>query len=96
MTALRRDSIDMRYLTPEQIARKAEPFNGRRNTAEINRLFRAQDDSHLFPVNNRFDATERAIRRVRKFNQAGGYCSVGLEYAYAIDSELSHIVNNEV
>jgi hypothetical protein len=86
----------MRYLTPEQIAEKAEPYNGRRNTAEINRLFRAQDDSHLFPVNNRFDATERAIQRVRKRNRLCGYHSMGLEYAYALDSELSRIVNKEV
>jgi hypothetical protein len=86
----------MKYLTAEQIAMRAERFEGRRNTAEINRLFRRQDQSNLWPVNNKFDATERAIRRVRKFCHDGGYTCTGLEYALNLDSELSRIVNDEV
>lgn len=86
----------MKILSPEQIAMRAERFNGMRNTAEINRLFRRQDESHKWPVRNKFDATERAIRRVRKWRHEGGYPNIGLEYALALDSELSRIVNDEV
>lgn len=80
------------YLSAEQIADKAERFNGTRNTAEINRLYRQQDESHLYPIRGRFNATDRAIRRIRRL----GFSTVGLEYALNIDSELSRIVNSEV
>ena len=36
---------------------------------QINALFRARDESHLFPVNNRFNATERAIRRLQRLRR---------------------------
>jgi hypothetical protein len=82
----------MTILTAEQIAAKCEKYDGRANIAAINRLFRQQDESNKFPINGKFDATERAIRRVRKAaKHTGG--SYGLEYAYAIDAELSEIVN---
>jgi hypothetical protein len=79
-------------LTPEQIADRADRFNGRANIAAINRLFRRQDESHLWPIRNRFNATERAIRRLRR---DGYYCG-GFEYAYALDSEISRIVNSDI
>ena len=72
--------------TAEQIAAAAERFNGRANTAKINALYRAQDQSHLWPVWGKFDATERAIRRVRRdFAKMGIPCE-GLDYAYSIDA----------
>lgn len=80
-------------LTPYQIADRAERYNGTRNRAAINRLFRRQDESHLWPVCNRFDATERAIRRLRRLQQDGLCLGDGLEYALALDAELSAIVN---
>ena len=79
-------------LTPEQIADRADRYNGRANIAAINRLFRRQDESHLWPIRNRFNATERAIRRLRR----EGYDGAGLEYAYALDSEISRIVNSDI
>lgn len=59
---------------------------------QINALFRAQDESHLFPVNNRFNATERAIRRLQRLRRE---CPIapGVEYALALDEEISRIVN---
>ena len=83
----------MDYLTPEQIAEWAADLDGIANIKAINKLFRAQDESHLFPINGRFNATERAIRRVRKYQRGGGVINPGLEYAYAIDREISSIVN---
>ena len=75
------------------IVERAERYNGRANRAAINRAFRAADESHLWPINGRFDATERAIRAVRRYMRESGYDLAGLEYALAVDGELSRIVN---
>ena len=83
----------MPYYTAEQIAQKAEHANGRRNRAIINRLFRRQDESHLYPVSGRFDATERAIRRLRRLDRDGACIGDALEYALALEGEISAIVN---
>lgn len=56
----------------------------------INAYFRANDESHKWPICNKFDATERAIRRLRK---TGMYSNGGLEYFLALDAEISSIVN---
>jgi len=82
-------------LTPYQIAERAERYEGRANITEINRLFRRQDESHLWPINGRFDATERAIRRLRRLAREGACIEPGLEYALALDAELSAIVNGD-
>ena len=58
----------------------------------INAYYRANDTSHQWPICNRFDVTERAIRRLRKL----GYYTGGLEYFLALDGEISRIVNSEV
>jgi len=84
----------MRYLTAEQIASETDYLDGLSNIRAINRLFRAQDESDLYPILGRFNATERAIRRARKFNQESEPV-YGLEYCYLLDSILSEIVNNE-
>lgn len=84
----------MEILTPEQIANATEDLEGQANIAGINKLYREQDESHLWPINNSFNVTERAIRRARKFKAETGP-SYGLEYAYIIDSMLSDIVNDE-
>ena len=80
--------------TPYEIAARAEKYNGQANIAKINRSYRAQDESHLYPINNRFDATERAIRKARKFQRESG-AVYGLEYSLLLDSILSDIVNSE-
>lgn len=58
----------------------------------INAYFRANDESHKWPVCNKFDVTERAIRRLRKQQCYNG----GIEYFMALDQEISDIVNSEV
>ena len=82
----------MKYLTVEQIADMTDCKDGIANIRAINKLYRQQDNSHLYPVNNAFNVTERAIRRIRRF----GYGATGLEYCYAVDDEISTIVNKEV
>ena len=62
------------------------------NTRQINAYYRSVDESHLWPVCNRFDVTERAIRRLQKTGLYNG----GLEYFLALDSEISDIVNSQI
>jgi len=76
-------------LTAEQIADMTDDKDGIANIRAINRLYRAQDDSNLYPINGRFNVTERAIRRIRR----QGMALYGLEYCYALEGELSTIIN---
>jgi hypothetical protein len=81
-------------LTPFEIAERAEscatPLGSIRL---INRLFRAQDDSDLWPVNGAYNATERAIRRLRRLRIAE---HGSLEYALCLHDEIGRIVNQKV
>lgn len=58
---------------------------------QINAYFRKNDESHKWPVCGRFNATERAIRNVRKQGLNGG-----LEYYLALEAEIGRIVNSLV
>lgn len=62
------------------------------STRTINAYFRANDTSHQWPINNKFNVTERAIRRLRNAKMFNG----GLEYFLALDAEIGNIVNAEV
>ena len=59
---------------------------------QINKYFRERDNSFVYPICGRFNVTERAIRRVRKYMQKNGAIS-GLEYAEVLGGEISRIVN---
>lgn len=60
---------------------------------QINAYFRKHDDSHLWPICGRFNATERAIRRIRRLRRDGMEVSSGLEYYMTLEREISEIVN---
>jgi len=60
---------------------------------EINKIFRAKDDSNLWPICGRFNATERAIKRLQRARRAGLEISGGLEYWLSLEREISEIVN---
>ena len=83
----------MDRLTAEQIHDKTMHLNGKQNITAINKLYRAQDESHLWPIMGRFNATERAIRNARKYR---GHGCDGLAYALTLDNWISSIVNGEV
>lgn len=85
-------------LTPYQIAAEAElcACAGKLNRALINRFFRKQDESHLWPICGRFNVTERAIRRLQRLQRDGLCVNDGLEYALALDGVISELVNGEV
>lgn len=60
---------------------------------QINAYFRKHDDSHLWPICGRFNATERAIRRIRRYRRDGMEVCSGLEYYLTLEREISQIVN---
>ena len=78
---------------PENIAKNTDHLEGLANIRAINKAFRMQDESHLYPIFNKFNATERAIRKARKFAQQYG-ALYGLEYCLLLDSFISEIVND--
>ena len=61
----------------------------------INKQLIAKDESHLWPIRNRFNVTERAIRRVRRLAAQGLVIDSPLEYETILEEEISSIVNNE-
>lgn len=81
--------------TAEQIFTQAcahsETDRGQRRF--INKEFRRQDDSDLWPINSRFNVTERAIRHARKFERDSGVM-FSYEYALFLEQETSRIVND--
>ncbi len=84
-------TISDQHLNLEKIMYKLDQImNG--SIQEINAYFREIDESHLWPICNKFDVTERAIRRLRKHQMYNG----GPEYFYALDTEISTIVNATV
>jgi hypothetical protein len=85
----------MERLTPDKIAELCNDLDGKANIVAINRLFREQDESHMWPVNSRFNITDRAIRHAQKFQRESGCTLYGLEYAYFLDEEMGRIVNDE-
>lgn len=76
----------------EKLAARTDHLDGRANIAAINRAFRDADESHLYPINGSFNATERAIRRVRRLGLVTG----GYEYCAVLESTISEIVNSVV
>jgi hypothetical protein len=57
----------------------------------------AEQTDHLdgTEINGAFNATERAIRRVRRAMREGLDIPGGLEYALAVESQISDIVNSQ-
>jgi hypothetical protein len=81
-------------LTPYQIAAKADGVPTRLGSVRvINRLFRAQDDSDAWPIEGDFNATDRAIRTLRRLQAVDG---AGLEYALCLHGEIGRIVSQAV
>ena len=60
----------------------------------INKQFRAMDESHLWPISNKFNATERAIRQARQLMRDCGEVDP-LAYALTVEHNISMIVNDD-
>ena len=61
----------------------------------VNREFRQNDESHLWPICGRFSVAERAIRQARSYLRNGMECDSVDEYRALLDSLESSIVNDE-
>ena len=60
----------------------------------INKELRAKDDSHLWPINGAFNATDRAIARIARQEKQGMVIDDIESYKAAVEQEISNIVNN--
>ena len=78
----------------ENIAAKFQHLNGKTNRSGIFTHFRNKDESYLFPIFNRFNVTEKAIRQLYKYEKASGEYLIGLDLCYFLNSEISNIVNS--
>jgi len=83
----------MEILTPEKIAELTDDLEGIANIRAINKLYRQQDESHLWPISGRFNVTERTIRKARAFQRDAG-AVYGIEYCYLLENIMSNIVND--
>ena len=94
MTTLSQLKVGDYNPTAEEIARAVEHLDGVASIRAINSIYREMDESHLWPTCNRFNVTERAIRRVRALRRD---CPIddGLEYCYALESAMHEIFNGE-
>jgi hypothetical protein len=61
----------------------------------VNREFRQNDQSHLWPICGKFSVAERAIRQARSYLNEGAGCDSAEEYRALLDSLESTIVNDE-
>lgn len=78
----------MEYLTAEEIVSMSK------DRADVNRMFLAQDDSELWPICGKFNATKRAINRIRRLEREGLELDDLLAYALTIEQIISDIVNH--
>lgn len=90
MISLQESSLNI----PENIAQEFDHLEDKNNRSAIFQHFRENDESHLFPIFNSFNASDRAIQRLYRFEKAVGYYLIGLELALWLDTEISTIVNN--
>ena len=77
----------------ERIAENiAELYSGKKGVANRRAIFkhyRGLDESHLYPIRNRFNVTKREIQHESKLGDA----LIGLELCLYLESEISRIVN---
>jgi hypothetical protein len=81
------------YKTAEVIARETDHLEGIAERRAINKAYRDQDQSNLYPILGKFNVTDRAIRRVNKLERENGAIG-GIEYCYVLEGEISRIVNH--
>ena len=77
----------------ENIARKFDHLDDRKNRSAIFSHYREIDDSHLYPIFSSGLATRVAIQRLYRFEKHGYYLT-GLELCLYLEAEISTIVNN--
>ena len=84
----------MEYKTAEQIAELTDGKEGLANIRAINQLYRAQDESHLHPINGDLSVTNEAIRKLNRECIRYDNAIYGLAYCYCLEGLMDNIVNN--
>jgi len=65
----------------------------RKSIRLINQSFRLYDESHLYPINSEYNASERAIRWYQRvYFKANGPCT-NMEYIEGLNSIIGQYVN---
>lgn len=83
-------------LTAEQINNQTSHIESPEAQVEaMKAIFLEKDDSSLYPINGRFNATERAFNNIALLEEANGPL-YGLEFALSVEHEISEIVNAEL
>lgn len=86
----------MEYLNQEQIFELCKDIdNPLTFKREVNKIFRQQDESHLWPICGRYNVTDKAIRKAQWFQRESGCALEGLEYIYFVYEEIGRIVNSD-
>ena len=79
---------------PENIAKLYDDLDPDANRQAIINHFRMLDESHQYPINSRFNATKRAVKKLSEFEHGYGDEIYGLELALFLDAKISEIVND--
>jgi AAA15 family ATPase/GTPase len=79
---------------PENIAKLYQDLDNKANRQAIINHFRMLDESHLYPINSKFNATKKAIKALSEFEDEYGDELLGLELALFLDAKISEIVND--
>lgn len=66
----------------------------RSEVRQVNKKMRKKDDSNLWPINGKFNATDRAIRKLYHTYRKHIEFESALEYELALEQEISNIVNS--
>ena len=80
----------------ENIAKLYDHLDGRKNRSAIFKHYRQIDDSSLWPIRGRYNVTDRAIRRLYRYEKESGEYLLGLELCYFIEDAESYYVNNNL
>lgn len=70
-----------------------ESTNNTKLLRKVNKLLRARDDSHLFPISGEYNATNRAIKYYSRVIFPSNGSVTLLEYALGIEELVSNYVN---
>lgn len=64
------------------------------NARKLNWQMRLVDQSYMYPIRGRFNATDRAIRRAQLFARENGVWDNAGSYVNFVDQEIGIIVND--
>ncbi len=85
--------LNTKIMMPENIALKYQDLDNETNRRSILAHFLKMDESHLWPILNSYNATEKAIKILNYRELQRGEMLYGLELALELDQIISELVN---